>query len=81
MSKPREYEIIQFLILKGFDETTAWNISEHLGIELSEDLVLLEVEAVSKMEFLTDDQKRKLWATANEISMAWLLSKLEQQSL
>ncbi len=81
MSEPIEYEIIQFLILRGFDKTTAEQISEHLGIELSDDLVFLKVEAVYEMQFLTDDQKRMLWALANDISMAWLLSKLEQQSI
>ncbi len=81
MSEHTEYEIIPVLIFKGFDKTTAERISEELGIELPDDLRLLKVEAVYALQFLTADQKSKLWALANEMSMAWLLWKLEQQGI
>jgi hypothetical protein len=81
MSEDIEYEVIPYLIFKGFDGTTAEQISEETGVEWAEDLRFLKVETVFDLHFLTDDQKKNLWALANEMSMAWLLWQLEQHSI
>lgn len=55
-----EYEFIAFLIGHGFDVLTAKEISEELGVELDEDIALIEEEYIDKLKCLDIYEKKKL---------------------
>ena len=61
MSEHIEYAIVPFLIEKGFDRTTAEQISEEFGIEIPDDLPIIRKESIDDLQFLRDDDKEKLW--------------------
>ncbi len=55
------YEVVDYLIEKGFEATIAEQISEELGVELVEDLHLIREENILKLNFLTPEDKDTLW--------------------
>jgi hypothetical protein len=56
-----KYPVVPFLIKKGFDRTTAEQISEELGVEESEDVPLIRKVRIYELGFLTRVQQDKLW--------------------
>jgi ferritin-like protein len=57
-----EYPVLPFLIKKGFDRSTAEQISEELGLEEPEDISLIRKVRIYELGFLTRDQQDKLWS-------------------
>jgi hypothetical protein len=55
------YEVVDYLIEKGFEATIAEKISEELGVEMVEDLPLIREQNILKLNFLTPKDKDTLW--------------------
>ncbi len=56
----RRYEVVDYLIEKGFEATIAEKISEELGVEMVEDLRLIELAQIPRIG-LTSKQEEDLW--------------------
>jgi hypothetical protein len=59
-----DYELVNFLVGRGFDRNTARRISEDLASEKEGDLKYSTEDEIDALEYLTPAEKQELWAIA-----------------
>ena len=72
-----QYEIITFLMDKGFERSKAERISEELGVEIVKDIPHIGKEDIDELEFLTSEERQLLWEIVSTAFQK--LSPVEQE--